>query len=96
MDKELAIKHLESFSTPGEVAEFMRLEGVKGYRVHSAYCVISNFLSAASGSSVSTVSGNSNIYSESSGLVETLYHSEAVSSFISFFDQGYYPELVAE
>lgn len=94
----ILVDKLNGFEQADEIAAFLNEQQVQGYVGDGDSCVITAWLTRESGRSVSTtdiVSDFTNWSAE--GFEQVDYPLEApVQTFISKFDNGFYPELVIE
>lgn len=100
IDFHVARDKLLQFETADEIAEFLFEQGVKGTRALSTSCAIANWMTETTGIGVAV--NQIEMWESYNGAVVNYgglvlhRHSDAISSFVIKFDEGHYPELIAD
>ena len=107
LDFGVAYDKLAGFENSGEIADFLKNQGVKGLKGHDEQCPIANWMNAQTGDAI-TVTGDyiskyfdypaDMPYEEYEIIMDevTRIPTEAIMEFIARFDQGDFPELIEE
>lgn len=96
MAVEPYIDKLRALTTPGEIRDFLVAEGVRGIKGKPWSCPVAVYVRRGSGHTVSVQHTETSCLDSGGHLIRgcpTLLNTVAMSTFMSCFDCGHYPEL---